>query len=261
MRIKTIAIIAMFLAAFTGTGHKAFSQSRMPVRFFEQVRNESQLSYNFFTGADASGFSTSVNGFGSGIIDPFSSRTSVDMIQIGSDKFFLSLGTGFAIMKYRLSENLVFQKSGDQTLLWMKDPNPSHQYVNTFFGYGKSKIVTTSFYFPADINIGLGEHILLSAGGFLDLNLTARYKMKYLGDDDKVKEIIKSNEFRNLNLNTTKFGFNASVLHTKLGIGLSATYYLTPFFKDGMGPDIHEARISASFRIIRLKQGNGDQAD
>jgi hypothetical protein len=78
--------------------------------------------------------------------------------------------------------------------------------------------------------------------------------MKYMVGEDKVKEIIRSSEFRNFSPCTTKFGVNVSLLHKKIGYGLSASYCITPFFKPGMGPDIHEARISASYTIVNLKQ-------
>jgi hypothetical protein len=100
-----------------------------------------------------------------------------------------------------------------------------------------------------DINIALGKSAFFSIGGYFDVNLSARYKMKYLIGEDKIKEIIRSDEFRKFNPSTTKFGVNATLFIPKLGYGLSATYSLTPFFKPGMGPDIHEARISATYNL------------
>lgn len=219
-----------------------------------QMRGDASISYNFFVGPDAADFSTSVNGFGSGLLDIWGVRSAIDLINLGSEKNYISLGAGFSVLKYRLSKNLVFGQDGDGQLTWMTDPDVTHNYVNTFFGYGKSKIITTSFYFPVDINIGLGENMCISAGGYVDLNVTTRYKMKYLTGEDKVKEIIKSDEFRKFNPSTTKFGVNFTILHKKIGYGLSATYCLTPFFVPGTGPDIHEARISATYTLQPLKK-------
>lgn len=247
-------MIIVFLLTLLGSGYQTFAQNRITIRYFNQIRWESQLSYNFFTGPDAADFVTSINGFGSGILDLFDMRNSLDIINIGTDKFYISIGAGFAVTKYRLSKNLVFGQLEDNTLFWAPDPDNTHNYVNTFFGYGKSKIITTSFYFPVDLNLEIGKNVLITAGGYLDLNLTARYKMKYLVDGDKVKEIIRSAEFRNFNPSTTKFGVNATFFHKKLGYGLSASWSLTPFFKPGMGPDIHEVRVSASYRIRNLKE-------
>ena len=251
--MKKHTLICLLLS-FTVFSFQASAQEKVPVRLFGQIRTESQLSYSFFAGPDAADFSTSINGFGSGILDIFGMRTSLDIINIGTDKFYLSLGAGFAVNKYRLTKNLVFSNPTQNSLSWMVDPDTSHNYVNSFFGYGKSKIITTSFYFPADINIAIGKSFLVTAGGFLDINLTARYKMKYLEGENKVKEIIRTPEFRNFNPSTAKFGVNFSIFNKKIGYGLSASYCLTPFFKSGMGPDIHEARISASYTMKNLRE-------
>lgn len=252
MKKQFLLFLAIMITA--GTSLSSLAQNKIPVTYFGQVRAESQLSYSFFTGPDAGDFSTSIKGFGSGILDFFGMRTSSDLISIGTDKFFVSLGTGFSVSKYRLSKNLVFGKDDAGALTWMVDPDTSHNYVNSFFGYGKSKIITTSFYFPLDLNIAVGENVMVTAGGYLDLNLTTRYKMKYLVGDDKVKEIIRSAEFRNFNPSTTKFGIHASFWHRRLGYGIAASYSLTPFFKAGMGPEIHEARVTASYSIRNLKE-------
>lgn len=253
MRKNILTLLFLFIAA--EISFHASAQNEISISYFGQIRWESQLSYNFFTGADATGFSTGIKGFGSGILDFLGTRSSVDVLSIGTEKLFVSAGAGFAVMKYRLSKNLVFGKSADNILTWAPDTDMSHNYVNSFFGYGKSKIITTSFYFPVDLNMAIGKNLMLSAGGYLDLNLTARYKMKYLDGGDKVKEIIRSSEFRKFNPSTTKFGVQVSFFHKKKNLGLSASYSLTPFFKPGTGPDIHEAHISASFAVRNLKKG------
>jgi hypothetical protein len=246
---KILAGIALFLLIFVDV----HAQPVKAFRYFQQVRSEGFLSHDFFTGSDATDFTTSVNGFGSGLIDIFSGRSSIDVIQFGSDRLYVSIGAGFGVRKYRLAKNLVFGLAPDNTLTWETDPDPAHDYVNTFFGYGKSKIITTYFYFPVDLNVALGKNFIFTAGSYLDLNLTARYKMKYLDGGDKVKEIIRSPDFRSFHPNTAKIGFNATIYSRKLGYGLSATWSLTPFFEKGTGPDIHEARISATYAIRNPK--------
>ncbi|MFA6126557.1 MAG: hypothetical protein WC699_04575 [Bacteroidales bacterium] len=252
MKKKYLLLLSILVLAVTSIPSEA--QNKLTVRYFNQIRWEGQLTYNFFTGPDAGNFRTSINGFGSGILDLFGMRTSSDIINIGSEKYYLSIGAGFAVTKYRLADNLVFLGPQSSIAFSMPDPNPTHDYGSGFFSYGKSKIITTSLYFPVDLNLAIGKNILFTAGGYLDLNATARYKMKYLVGEDKVKEIIRSEEFRKLNPSTVKFGVNATFFHKKLGYGLSASWSLTPFFKPGWGPDIHEARISASYRIRNLKE-------
>jgi len=247
-------VITLFLLlGLTNISFQAITQNELSIRYFGQIRIESQLSYSFFTGPDAADFSTSINGFGSGILDIFGIRASSDIVEVGSENFYLSLGAGFSVKKYRLAKNLIFLGPQSSIAFCVPDPVPTHDYGSGFFSYGKSKIITTSFYFPVDLNLAAGKNVLVTAGGYLDVNLTARYKMKYLVGEDKVKEIIRSSEFSNFNPNPAIFGINATIFHKKLGYGLSASYSLTPFFKAGMGPDIHEARISASYSIKNLR--------
>jgi hypothetical protein len=242
---------ALLLAVMNFQTH---AQNKATIRFMDQIRWESQLTYNFFTGPDAGNFRTTIDGFGSGILDPFGIRASWDIISIGTGRLYLSAGAGFAVTKFRLAKNLVFLGPQSSIAFCIPDPVPTHDYGSGFFSYGKSKIITTSLYFPIDLNMAIGKNILLTAGGYLDLNATARYKMKYRVGEDKVKEIIRSDEFRKLNPSLAKFGLSATLLHKKLGYGISASWSLTPFFRPGWGPDIHEARISASYRILNLKE-------
>lgn len=250
--MKTPAPKLIFILIITLASFPAYAQKKTSVHFLNQLRWESPLSYNFFTGPDAADFKTSVNGFGSGILDIPGMRTSLDIINLGTDNIYISMGAGFNVTKYRLAKNLVPGVPGDEPPTWTPDPDTTHNYVNTFFGYGKTKIITTSFYFPVNLNMAIGKGVMVTAGGYLDLNLTARYKMKYRVGEDQVKEIIRSDEFRQLNPSTTKLGLNITLYFKKIGYGLSGSYSLTPFFKPGSGPDIHEARISASYRLRNL---------
>jgi hypothetical protein len=252
--MKKSHLVLVLMVGFLILQSNLFAQDKFSIRIPATVRSESQLSYNFFTGPDAADFSTSMAGFGSGLLDFFGTRTSLDLINIGTKKIYISAGAGFSVQKYRLSNNLVFGLSEENQVTWTTDPDETRDYVNSFFGYGKSKLITTSFYFPAEVNLLFGENVHFSAGGYIDLNLTARYKMKYLVGDDKVKEIIRSSEFRNFHPSTAKYGVSASLYHKKWDMGLAASYSLTPFFKAGMGPDIHEAHVSASFRMMGLKK-------
>ncbi len=261
---KKFIILFIAFISMAGTCFQTIAQNKVSVKYLKNIRLDSQASYDFFLGPDAGDFKTSINGFGSGLLDVFGMRGSFDLITFGTEKNYLSLGAGFSVLKYRLANNLIFGKSADDVVTYMIDPDITHNYVNTFFGYGKSKIITTSFYFPVDLNIALGENVKFTAGGYMDLNLTARYKMKYMVGEDKIKEIIRSDEFRKFNPSTVKFGVNATLLLKKLGYGLSASYSLTPFFKPGLGPDIHEARISASYSLrpwnLPNKKDKGQEA-
>jgi len=212
-------------------------------------REDSGMSYNFFVGDDAEDFQTSINGFGSGFLfDVLTGRNSLDFLSLGTKTAFVSLGAGLAINKYRFKDNLVLSLSDmDGSVVYEVDPNPDHDYVNTFLGYGKSKLVTSSVFVPVHLNLLISEKILISAGVFADFYFYGKHKRKYLLDGEKEKVLIKPNDFKDFNLNKTKYGVSASLVHKKTGIGIIGTYYLTPFFQEGMGPDLNEARISLVF--------------
>jgi hypothetical protein len=252
--MKTKLFTLFLLPCLFLLNYQGIAQEKVAIKYFQFYRGDGILAYNFFVGPDAGSFHTSAKGFGSGVIDYFAGRNGFDIVDIGTEKFFVSVGAGLAILKYRFSNNLIFSQSENDMTRGIADPDITHNYVNTFSGYGKSKLVTTSIYFPVDLNLVIGNNLTFIAGGYLDLNISARYKMKYLVGEDKVKEIIRSAEFRNFNPSTTKFGINAALYHKKWPIGISASYCFTPFFKPGNGPDIHEARIAATYTLKSLKE-------
>jgi len=230
----------------------SFGQSKFDVTFLKGEREDGGFAYNFFIGDDAEDFATSINGFGSGFLfDVLTGRQSWDLVRIGTKSINLSLGAGIAINKYRFQNNLIISKNDDDIVTWGIDSDDTHDYVNTFFGYGKSKLVTASFYFPAYLNFNLGN-FKLSTGPFIDLYVYGKHKRKYKEGDDKIKKLIKPDEFKDFNLNKTKYGVSAALTHKGSGIGLVGTYYLTPFFEEGMGPDLTEVRISLTFNPSHL---------
>ena len=230
-----------------------FAQGKFEVKFVNNYREDAGIAYNFFVGNDTEDFATSINGFGSGfILDLFTGRYSIDLITFGTESFNLSLGAGVAISKYRFSENIILEKEND-IVSYRIDNDPNHDYVNTFFGYGKSKLVVGTVYMPVNLNISLGK-LYSSAGGFIDQYLSAKHKRKFIEDDKKKIELIKNNDFNDFNLNKTKFGINALVMHKKSGIGLGFTYMITPFFQENKGPELNEARISFTYDFSKFSK-------
>lgn len=233
----------------------ANTQDSTPFRFFENYRGDGMLAYNFFTGEDAADFATSIDGFGSGLIDLSDSRISIDVVTFGSEKINLSLGVGLSVMKYRLSNHLVFTNpGGGAEIQYAIDPDATHDYQDTFFGWGKSKIIAEGAYIPLNLNVTIGKNLIVTAGPYADFNMFIRYKTKYMSGEDRVKEVIRSKEFRKMNLSTFKYGVSAGLYHKKWKVGISGTYCFAPFFKPGLGPDLHEARVTATFRIINIKE-------
>ncbi|HDR89953.1 MAG TPA: hypothetical protein ENN63_10060 [Bacteroidetes bacterium] len=245
IEMKKITICFMIVALGISSTR---AQNDFEVKFLEFSRNDAGLAYNFCLGEDAERFATTIDGFGSGFMfDAFTGRYSVDMISVGFERARISLGAGVAINKYRFRENLVFVKLLGNVVV-MEDPAPNRDYVNTFFGYGKSKLVYGSFYFPLDLTFRVGP-MMISGGAFVDQYLSGKYKMKYLEDGEKMKEVIRNKDWREYNLQKTKWGVNAMIAHTPSGIGVSFAYMLTPFFTGSNDPVIHEARISLFHRF------------
>jgi hypothetical protein len=245
----------VLLAGLLCTMATAQNQASARFHFLKNYRGDGMLAYNFFTGPDAADFQTSIKGFGSGLVDYFGTRYSIDVVTYGNEKIYLSMGAGLSVMKYRLSDHLVFVNPGNGApIQYFTDPDPTHNYQDTFFGWGKSKIITVGAYFPLDVNIAIGKSMIFSAGAYADLNLSARYKMKYKVGEDQIKELIRSEEFRDFNINPFKYGVTAGLFFKKLKRGISCTYSLAPFFTPGGGPELHETRVTASFAIVDLKE-------
>jgi len=244
-------IILILLISITSL---SFAQ-KFSVKYFDNQRKEGSLSYNFFIGEDAELFQTTILGFGSGFIfDVFTGRSSMDIITIGWDKVNLSLGAGLAISKYRFQKNLIFEN--DMGLISVyEDPNINHDYVNTFFGYGKSKLVYGSLYAPINLDITVGK-FLLSGGAFLDFWLSGKHKRKYIEEGDRIKTKIGNSEFRNYNISKTKLGVNGMIKHIPSGVYLVVTHMITPFFNDVVFmpdvariPKLNEMRIAFGIDI------------
>ncbi len=243
LKISTLFALALLVSI------SSQAQDKFGMKLKIHHREDSGIAYNFFVGEDAADFQTSVNGFGSGFLfDVLTSRNSLDFLAIGTHNAYLSLGAGVAINKYRFKDNLVLSLSDDGSMVnYEVDPDANHDYVNTFFGYGKSKLLTSSIFVPVHLNIVIHNQFVFSAGGFVDFYIYGKYKRKYLNDGDKEKALIEPKNFKDFNLNKMKYGVSASLIHKKTSIGLVGTYYLTPFFQDGMGPELNEVRISLVF--------------
>ena len=224
-----------------------FSQ-KFQVKYNFTPREEGQVGYNFFVGKDASLFQTSIQGFGSGFIfDIFSGRGSFDVVTVGWEKANLSLGLGYSIMKYRFQKNLVFDMSTDYHTIY-EDPNPDHDYVNTFLGYGKSKLVYGSISTPVYLNLKIGK-ILFSGGAYLDFYISGKHKRKFIENGNKIVEKIGNSDFRNFGLSKTKLGASVMLKHIPTGIFFSVDRMFTPFFSESYLPEIYEMRVT--FGIIK----------
>ena len=244
MRYPRLLAIGLLLMAFCSLG----AQNTFRVKPQFVTRGEG-YGYNFFTGPDASGMTTSILGFGSGLIDALAGRSSFDLVSIGTDRVNISTGLGFVINKYRFADNLMISLSDEGVVSFTPDPDPTHDYVNTFFGYGKAKLVTAALTIPLYLNVSLGEDFLISAGGFVDWQFFTKYKLKYIKEDQKVKELLKSKDMEEYPFNRFKLGVHAGIYNKDWEYGICATYGITPMFVDGKGPAIRDCHISFLYAI------------
>ncbi len=227
------------------------AQNEFKFRAFDGSRCDFGMSYNFFVGPDAEDFRTTINGFGSGFLDLFSFRASTDVVTLGTRDVFLSLGAGVAISKYKFSENLIISNENG-LVTWEVDPDPSHDYGTGFFSYGKSKLVSTTLTFPVNMNFDVGE-FFLSAGVTYDRYLTGKLKRKFKVNGSKEKVVVKNDQFNDFPVNRDKFGLGFMIMHKPSGLNIGATYMMTPYFREGLGPELNEMRISVSYELSRIK--------
>ncbi len=219
------------------------SNAQFEVKYSIGSRQEGALAYNFFVGKDSELFQTTVKGFGSGFLfDIFTGRYSSDLVSLGWEKVNISMGLGIAITKYRFEENLVFEKVDDIVSVYI-DPNENHDYQNTFFGYGKSKVVYGSLFTPVYLNFNLGN-FRLSGGALLDFYISGKHKRKYIEDGEKKKIKVGNSDFTKYNISKTKLGYSGRIEHIPTGINISITYMSTPFFNKSSMPEINEMRIA-----------------
>lgn len=241
--MKNIYSIILLSICLLLIGPDLFSQFKIDYGV-KSNRREGALAYNFFVGPDSKDFQTTIKGFGSGfLLDLFTGRYSSDLMTMGWEKVNLSVGLGIAITKYRFEENLVLDKNDNGDVEIYIDENPEHDYQNTFFGYGKSKIVYGSLFTPVNLNFTLGK-VRLSAGAMLDFYIAGKHKRKYIEDGDKKKIKVGNSEFRNYNISKTKLGYSGRIEHVPTGLNISVTYMYTPFFNDSSMPEINEMRIA-----------------
>lgn len=246
-----VLIASVLLLKLNAQDKKGFA-----LQFVKKPKIEGGIGYNFFVSPDketAELFQTSIMGFGSGFGDLFTTRTSVDLIHLGWPGFHLSFGAGLGINKYRFTNNLVFEKDDLGQLMIYDDAimHPERDYVNTFLGYGKSKIVYGSFFIPVHLNWTIGS-FTLSAGPLIDMYISGKHKRKYILDGEKKKDKVGNSEFRSYDLNKTKTGINAFIYH-KSGFTIGFTYFLTPFLSNDAFPEIREVRV-----VLGLKNMGGN---
>ena len=156
---------------------------------------------------------------------------------LGTDKVGIVTGLGFEFINYNFD--------GQNSI--RKDPDTGEiiEYVPSYAGnITKSKMNMTYMTAPLLLEFQIpapSKRIYISAGVVGGLKLWSNTKMKYTISGEKSKEKAKGD----YNLSPLRWGFTARVGYRALGF--YATYYMTPLFKSGLGPELYPYNIGLAF--------------
>lgn len=156
---------------------------------------------------------------------------------LGTDKVGIVSGLGFEFINYNFE--------GQNSI--RKDPDTGEivEYVPDYEGnITKSKMNMTYLTVPLLLEFQIPaphKRIYFSAGVVGGLKLWSNTKMKYTISGEKSKEKAKGD----YNLSPLRWGLTARVGYRALGF--YATYYMTPLFKPGLGPELYPFNIGLAF--------------
>jgi len=156
---------------------------------------------------------------------------------LGTDKVGIVSGLGFEFINYSFD--------GQNSI--RKDPATTEivEYVPSYAGnITKSKFNMTYLTAPLLLEFQIPaprKRIYISVGVIGGLKLWSNTKMKYTVSGEKSKEKAKGD----YNLSPLRWGLTTRVGYRALGF--YATYYMTPLFKPGLGPELYPFNIGLAF--------------
>lgn len=156
---------------------------------------------------------------------------------LGTDKVGIVSGLGFEFINYNFDGQNSIRKDPDTGVIG--------EYVPSYAGnITKSKMNITYLTAPLLLEFQIPaprKRIYISAGVIGGLKLWSNTKMKYTVSGEKSKEKAKGD----YNLSPLRWGVTARVGYRALGF--YATYYMTPLFKSGLGPELYPFNIGLTF--------------
>jgi hypothetical protein len=156
---------------------------------------------------------------------------------LGTDKVGIVSGLGFEFINYNFD--------GQNSI--RKDPDTGEiiEYVPDYEGnITKSKMNITYATVPLLLEFQIPtnrKRVYISAGVVGGVKLWSNTKMKYRVSGEKSKEKAKGD----YNLSPIRWGFTARVGYRALG--LYANYYMTPLFKESLGPELYPFAVGLAF--------------
>jgi hypothetical protein len=177
-------------------------------------------------------------------------------------KFVIFPRAGVFWKKARFANPLIsyFDTSLHKTIFYA-NINPNRDYGREWFSYGKSKLVVTTLRINPEIGLSWGTRsrytsswdsdsldspsvesdtatvggpVRFTVGPVLDILLGAKHKQKYLENGQKEKDVIRGNEY--LNVNPLQYGISAAIKF--YAIEIYGAYFLNNFFKKHYGPSV-----------------------
>ncbi len=208
-------------------------------------------SYNAFVGEDSKLLTTTFKGFGS--LSEWNLVLSYPvLLGSGNTKFLFLPRTGVLWKKFRFANPLIayLDTSLDKTVFYVNN-DLNKDYGSGFFSYGKTKLVATTLRINPELGISIDlddENAFgITVGPVLDVLLGAKYKQKYIENNQKKKEVIRGND--NLNINPFQYGISAAIMTP--WIEIYGAYFLNNFFRENYGPSVNLFELGLSFAFIK----------
>lgn len=206
-------------------------------------------AYNVFSGEDSKLLATTFKGLGS--LSEWNLVLGYPFL-IGNKntKFLILPRVGVLWKKFRFANPLIayLDTSLNKTVFYMNN-NINRDYGKGFFSYGKTKLVAPFLRINPELGVSFDieeKYLGFTLGPVLDILLDAKYKQKYIENNQKKKEIIKGNN--QLNINSYQYGLSAAIMTPWLDI--YGAYFFNNFFKENHGPSVKTFELGLNFSFI-----------
>lgn len=128
--------------------------------------------------------------------------------------------------------------------------NIEQRVLDGFSNIRKSKVTTTYLTTPILLEAQFGkgkskDRFYISGGAIIGLRLSSSTKVKYVQNDNKQKLIERRSD---LNLHRWRFALSGRIGYQDI-FNFYATYYLTPLFIEGTGPELYPVAVGLRVNI------------
>ena len=147
----------------------------------------------------------------------------IDFILLGNRKIHLMTGLGFELNNFRFDQDIALKYEKGVTV-------PDYQYIEQGIKLSKSKLFTAYMNIPLLVDAGL-------VGG---LRIGAHTKIK--GDGPLVGGTAKDHS--SFGLRNFHYGYTLNFGYSN--IGFNVTYYHSPLWREGAGPQVRQINVGIS---------------